>query len=353
GYKYVYQYKDHLQNVRLSYSDKDKNGSISQSEIIEEKNYYPFGLQHRGYNFAVNGAENNHKTYQGKEDEKDLGKNTYAFGWRDYDPAIARFNKIDRFAEKYQSMTPYHFSGNNPIFFREIKGDSIHPASQAQVDALKTNIDTQVTSLTTQRDAITTAATNRRGRVRYNATQQTEVNELNSRIGNLNTSLTNIASLESSTDFTFKLNAINGNIADLTPSVADVNSSTFTLNYVSGDVGNQIHEVATHGSQIANGDILFSVNAAGTGVNTAIGNGQTSFGLEVAGYQSQYSYVGRLSGFQTPAAGSNQATMNTLGGFTGTANQINSPFNITNHSQINVPLIRSMTEGSIGHTTIY
>ena len=301
----------------------------------------------------MNGTENKYQTYQGKEKEEELGKNTIAFGWRDYDAALGRFNKIDRFAEKYQSMTPYHFSGNNPIFFREIKGDSIHPGSQAQVDALKTNINTKVTSLTTERDAITTAATNRRGKVRYSADQQTQVDELNYRIGNLNTSLTNIESLESSTDFTFKLNAINGNIADLTPSVADVNSSTITLNYISGDVGNQIHEVATHGSQIVNGDILYSVNAAGTGVNAAIGNGQTSFGLEVAGYQSQYSYVGTLSGFQTPAAGSNQATMNTLGGFTGTANQINSRFTITNHSQINVPLIRSMTEGSIGHTTIY
>ncbi len=222
------------------------------------------------------GTENNYQTYQGKEDEKELGKNTYAFGWRDYDPAIGRFNKVDRFAEKYQSMTPYHFSGNNPIFFREIKGDSIHPASQAQVDALKTNINTKVTDLTSERDAITTAATNRRGKVRYTADQQAQVDELNYRIGNLNNSLTNIATLESSTDFTFKLNATNGNIAEITPSVADVNSNTITLNYISGDVGNQVHEVATHGAQIANGDIVFSVNAAGTGVNTTIGNGQTS-----------------------------------------------------------------------------
>ncbi len=354
SYRYVYQYRDQIENVRLSYSDLDGNGSINAStEILHERNYYPFGLQHKGYNNTVNGVENNFKTFQGQEEEKELGKNTYAFQWRDYDPAIGRFNKIDRFAEKYQSMTPYHFSGNNPIFFNEIKGDSIHPASQVQVDALKTNINTQVTSLTTQRDAITTAATNRRGKVRYNANQQAQVNELNYRIGNLNTSLTNIGSLESSVDFTFKLNAINGNIANLTPSVADVNSSTITLNYISGDVGNQIHEVATHGSQIVNGDIIYSVDAAGTGVNTAVGNGQTSFGLEVAGYQSQYSYVGALTGFQTPTAGSTQARMNTIGGFTGTSNQLNSPFSITNHSQINVPLIRSMTEGSIGHITIY
>ncbi|OIO08962.1 MAG: hypothetical protein AUJ53_10400 [Flavobacteriaceae bacterium CG1_02_35_72] len=352
AYNYVYQYKDHLGNIKLSY----KNISLTSTpslQIVEENNYYPFGLEHKGYNNVINGTENKYKTYQGKETEEELGKNTLAFGWRDYDPAIARFNKIDRFAEKYQSMSPYHFSGNNPIFFREIKGDSIHPASQAKVDALKTNINTQVTSLTTQRDAVTTAATNKKGKVKYSEAQKAQVNELNYRIGNLNTSLTNIASLESSTKFTFKLNAVSGNIANLTPSVADVNSNTFTLNYISGDVGNQIHEVATHGSQIVNGDLTYSVNAAGSGVNAAVRAGGTSYGLEVSAYQSQYSYTGALSGYRTPTAGSTQATMNTLGGFTGTTNQINSPFNVNNHTQINVPLIRSMTEGSIGHTTIY
>ncbi|WP_159287999.1 hypothetical protein [Tenacibaculum maritimum] len=50
GFKYVYQYKDHLGNVRLSYTDQDKDGVITPStEIIEESNYYPFGFEHHGY----------------------------------------------------------------------------------------------------------------------------------------------------------------------------------------------------------------------------------------------------------------------------------------------------------------
>ena len=44
GFAYVYQYKDHIGNIRLSYSDSDNNGSVDSSEIIEENNYYPFGL---------------------------------------------------------------------------------------------------------------------------------------------------------------------------------------------------------------------------------------------------------------------------------------------------------------------
>ena len=99
-----------------------------KKRVSEEKkriNYYPFGLEHKGYNNVINGTENNYKTFNGQELEEELGKNTLAFQWRDYDPAIARFNKIDRFAEKYYQENPYHFSGNNPIIFREIAGDSV------------------------------------------------------------------------------------------------------------------------------------------------------------------------------------------------------------------------------------
>ena len=46
NYAYVFQYKDHLDNIRLSYADADDNGSIdTATEIIEENNYYPFGLK--------------------------------------------------------------------------------------------------------------------------------------------------------------------------------------------------------------------------------------------------------------------------------------------------------------------
>ena len=36
GYDYVFQYKDHLGNIRLSFADNDGNGSVAVSEIREE-----------------------------------------------------------------------------------------------------------------------------------------------------------------------------------------------------------------------------------------------------------------------------------------------------------------------------
>ncbi|MGZ7223051.1 hypothetical protein ACXWPH_10650, partial [Streptococcus pyogenes] len=48
SYLYVYQYKDHLGNVRLSYADCNGDGEINPAtEILEENNYYPFGLKHK------------------------------------------------------------------------------------------------------------------------------------------------------------------------------------------------------------------------------------------------------------------------------------------------------------------
>ena len=47
------------------------------------------------------------------------------FGARYYDPSIARFLTVDRFANKYPSLTPYNYSANNPLFYVDVNGDSL------------------------------------------------------------------------------------------------------------------------------------------------------------------------------------------------------------------------------------
>jgi hypothetical protein len=42
-----------------------------------------------------------------------------------YDPTIGRFNRTDRFAEKYTSLSPYQYGANNPILYIDINGDSL------------------------------------------------------------------------------------------------------------------------------------------------------------------------------------------------------------------------------------
>jgi RHS repeat-associated protein len=125
GFKYVYQYKDHLGNIRLSYSDSDNNGTIAQSEIIEENNYYPFGLEHKGYNNVINGAENNYMTYNGKEFDESLSLNWHDFGFRNYDASLGRWMNIDNLSEDYYNYSPYVYTANNPIYYTDPDGQRI------------------------------------------------------------------------------------------------------------------------------------------------------------------------------------------------------------------------------------
>ena len=122
GYDYVYQYSDHLGNVRLAYQDINDDGYVDQSEILLERNYYPFGLEHKGYNSNINGVENDYKQFQGQEWTEDLGLNIHEWKYRISDPAIGRFWQIDPLAEDYSYQSPYNFSENRLIDSAELEG---------------------------------------------------------------------------------------------------------------------------------------------------------------------------------------------------------------------------------------
>jgi RHS repeat-associated protein len=109
-------------------------GNTSQTLIVEESNYYPFGLQHKGYNNIVSSNGNStaqKKGYNDKELQDELGLNWLDYGKRNYDPAIGRFFNMDRFAEKYYTKTPYQYAANNPIKFIDVMGDSIRVSGSA------------------------------------------------------------------------------------------------------------------------------------------------------------------------------------------------------------------------------
>ncbi len=120
-FRYVFQYKDHLGNIRLSYSDLNGNGLVNASEIIEENNYYPFGMKQRGYNGVVNGTEYKFK-FNGKELQDELGLNWYDFGARGYMPDIGRFTTIDPLAEQMRRYSPYNYAFDNPLRFIDPDG---------------------------------------------------------------------------------------------------------------------------------------------------------------------------------------------------------------------------------------
>jgi len=96
------------------------------SQIVEEKNYYPFGLEHKGYNY-VTLQEYNYKQFQGQEFTKDLELNTHEWKYRVSDPAIGRFWQIDPLAEDYYYNSTYAFAENKVIDHVELEGlEGVH-----------------------------------------------------------------------------------------------------------------------------------------------------------------------------------------------------------------------------------
>jgi len=111
--KYIYNYSDHLGNVRLSYLH---NGS--SIEVLEENNYYPFGLKHEGYN-ALAGNPSYQYKYNGKELQE---TGMYDYGARFFMPDIGRWGVVDPLAEKMTRHSPYNYAFNNPIRFIDPDG---------------------------------------------------------------------------------------------------------------------------------------------------------------------------------------------------------------------------------------
>jgi len=134
-FNYVYYYTDHLGNIRLTYT---KDMVSNELKIMDENHYYPFGLKHQKYSPAgsldlkaqsAEIARPGYATttpfmykYNGMELQDELGLNLYDYGWRQYDPAIARWVVPDPLAEQYRRWSPYNYAVNNPLRYIDPDG---------------------------------------------------------------------------------------------------------------------------------------------------------------------------------------------------------------------------------------
>ncbi|MET0299358.1 MAG: DUF6443 domain-containing protein, partial [Flavitalea sp.] len=111
NFRYIYQYKDHLGNARLSYG-RDENGVL----FTEDSNdYYPFGLNFiNPLTFQVYNPSTTYKNY--KYNGKELQETgMYDYGARMYMPDIGRWGVVDPLAENYRRHSTYNYAVNNPI----------------------------------------------------------------------------------------------------------------------------------------------------------------------------------------------------------------------------------------------
>ncbi|MGB6093773.1 MAG: DUF6443 domain-containing protein [Moheibacter sp.] len=159
AYNYVFNYTDHLGNIRLSYTKDPQQGTL---KILEENHYYPFGLKHEVYvsgnkmDFRRDSTDpeetiltNVLKTdyqykYNGKEWQDELGLNFYDYGARNYDPALGRWMNVDPLAEEYSNLSIYNYVNNNPIRF-------VDPTGMKGEDFINIKINTQKNEVSIER----------------------------------------------------------------------------------------------------------------------------------------------------------------------------------------------------------
>src|SRR5690606_512479 len=90
---------------------------------VNTSDYYPFGLEMEGrtwsdttsiYRYGFNGKEG--------DNNGEWGNVAYDYGFRIYDPTIARFKSVDPLTSSFSFYSPYQFAGNKPIMFIDLDG---------------------------------------------------------------------------------------------------------------------------------------------------------------------------------------------------------------------------------------
>jgi len=126
GYAYIYVSNE---SNNLVYFDNLQILSHQRSPIMEETHYYPGGLVMSGISSLAltAGDPKNKKKYNGKDEERQEFNNGSGLEWLDYgarmyDNQLMRWHVIDPLSEKYEMFSTYHFSGNNPIRYRDVDG---------------------------------------------------------------------------------------------------------------------------------------------------------------------------------------------------------------------------------------
>jgi|GEM_PF-4848476 len=117
-----YELNSHLGNTHTIVTDqKHREGVEYVANVTQSRHYFPFGLVDEEYSFINPDYEDAYRYgFNGKEVDEDLqsddGSNVVLdYGFRIYNPAIARFLSVDPLTKSYPELTPYQFASNSPI----------------------------------------------------------------------------------------------------------------------------------------------------------------------------------------------------------------------------------------------
>ncbi|MDQ3394890.1 MAG: hypothetical protein M3512_12365, partial [Bacteroidota bacterium] len=121
-----YELSNHLGNVLAVVTDNIHMAADSVwTDVVSVSDYYPFGLNMPGRSWTDEDLRSYRYGFNGKEKDPEGmggGGSTYDYGFRIYNPQIARFLSVDPLFQSYPWYTPYQFAGNNPIWAIDLDG---------------------------------------------------------------------------------------------------------------------------------------------------------------------------------------------------------------------------------------
>lgn len=259
---YIYQYKDHLGNVRVSFT-KTSAGVVN---IMDRNDYYPFGM-----NFLKNGDNNSYYDptaipYNYKYNGKELQETgMYDYGARMYMADIGRWGVVDPLAEKYRRHSTYNYTVNNPIRFIDPDGRGVEyfdKKAEKTAQALEKKLDKQIEKLNKGSDSDKTD-------------KIAELNKSKSDISDMRNDKTTEYKFSDTNSKEAKALGLNGP-STLNTGKNSKGDATVTM-FAENNTGSQVHE-GRHGGQTARGEL---------GANYGVSE-------EVSAYRAQYSFDGTL-----------------------------------------------------------
>ncbi|MDR2204862.1 MAG: RHS repeat-associated core domain-containing protein, partial [Flavobacteriaceae bacterium] len=120
NFRYIYQYKDHLGNVRISFVNNNNT-----PKVMDINDYYPFGMSFLKPEGVVSVYDPMAIPYNYKYNGKELQEfGAYDYGARFYMPDIGRWGVVDPLAEVSRRWNPYNYAYDNPLRFIDPDGRS-------------------------------------------------------------------------------------------------------------------------------------------------------------------------------------------------------------------------------------
>jgi RHS repeat-associated protein len=243
---------------------------MNTNAMKEQKDFYPFGKEHENPDLITS---TNRWGYNGKEKQtiRDLG-------WLDFmarmyaNSEIPMWTTQDLLSEKYYSISPYAYCGNNPVNRIDPNGmEWLNKRDEAYAKRLIEEMTKRIESEQKSIAALNANIAKNKEEGKDVSSDQAEVTAKQANIDNLNTGITELKSMGETTEQKFTYKNISGNVGG-----TDVNRKGVIVMEIAnnGSITNGIHESA-HGYDLWKG-----------GYNTA----QNWDAREIKAYSRQFSF---------------------------------------------------------------